>query len=461
MRIARSLHWRVGAVLLIEFIATFTVLMLGISYSMLKRGTGDIDSEFSAGAKHLAQVLDDLGTERDAQLLIEMYDKFSRLQPDESLGISILVTRIQTGQQYVAGRPADTSTWKALAPGQADLQEGHVRYRVYTARSNQWQVSFADDVDRRRSQLIGEIATDLLRYLSWVLPLMVLPVWFAVRSALKPIRQLTLAIEARKPDATDPLHVEHVYTELAPLVDALNAQFRRAAQHLSREREFVHDAAHELRTPLAVIGAQAHVLAQAQGPERQAARLQLELALERAAHLSQQLLQLARAEAPHSQGTEALDLMRLLRECVAQFGPRADLLGAELTLDGPDTLALHAPPVLLRSAIENLIDNALRHGQPERGGGTVEIHVTQLDDQRVWISVADRGPGIAEGDREQAFERFWRANRSDGRGSGLGLAIVRESVRALGGEVRIQARPDGPGCAVCITLPNQHLAIAV
>jgi two-component system sensor histidine kinase QseC len=460
MTLSRSLHWRVGAVMVLVVVAMYAVLMLGISYTMLKRGTGDIDSEFAAGAKQLAELLDDLGTERDAQLLIGMFNKWSNAQRGDAPGISILATSLRTGQHYVVGRPANTARWQTLTPGQLDLQDGQVRYRAYTARTGQWQVSFIDDIDIRRSQLLAEIASDLLRYLTWVLPLMLIPVWFSIRSALAPIGTLTLAIQSRKPDATDPLQVGRVYAELAPLIDALNAQFRRAAQHLSREREFVHDAAHELRTPLAVISAQAHVLAQAQEPERQAARLQLELALERAAHLTQQLLQLARAEAPQPPGDEALDLMRLLRECVAQFGPRADQLGAELTLDGPDVLRIHTQPVLLRSAIENLLDNALRHGQPAQGGGPVEIRVMPAEGEQVRISVADRGPGIPEADREQAFERFWRANRSDGRGSGLGLAIVRESVRALGGEVRIQARPDGPGCEVCVALPsgNAHAA---
>jgi signal transduction histidine kinase len=276
-------------------------------------------------------------------------------------------------------------------------------------------------------------------------------VWFAVRSALAPLKRLAAEVAARPLGDHTALAPARAYAELQPLVGALNEQFERAAQQLLRERAFVHDAAHELRTPLAVIDAQAHVLATSEGPAREAARRRLEGTVERASHVTQQLLRLAQADALADAPRAPADVMDILRDTLAGFATIAAAQGAELSLSGPDTWVVDTAARALRSVLENLVDNALRYGGP---GVKVEVNVTTTPAQ--WtLSVADDGPGIPPADRERVFERFWRSRTATAQGAGLGLAIVREAVRSWGGEVGVFSGNGGRGCTLRIALPRR------
>jgi signal transduction histidine kinase len=199
----------------------------------------------------------------------------------------------------------------------------------------------------------------------------------------------------------------------------------RAADPIRRENAFVHDAAHELRTPLAVIATQAHLLAGAQGDDRALALRRLEDSITRASHLAHQLLRLANADAVARAERVPVDLMDLLRDAMATLAERAHRQRTAVSIDGPDSASLRADPHALRSIVDTLLDNALRYGGP---GGAVAL-------------------------RERAFERFWRGASGTQPGSGLGLAIVREAVRVLGGSVRLDAGEDGVGCVAVVAWP--------
>ena len=453
MRSLASLQTRAAFAMTAAVLAIFAVLMAVISYEELRRDTGVLDREALAAATRLVQALDELPTDAEALTFIRLFQQVAFADPGFDPAFALVATRLQAGTTLHTGDVPRVADWRRLPAGVSVERDGAVEYKVYSARGQHWQASIVDRLQERRLQLLTLIARDLAQYLAWVLPLMVLPVLFAVRSSLAPLKLLTAAVKERRPDDTTALVVKRSYSELEPLVAALNEQFRRAAQHLNRERAFVQDAAHELRTPLAVIGAQAHVLSKAEGDERESARVQLESAVARASHLTQQLLHLARAETPMRAPGERVDLMDVARECLAAFSAEASRRGVELELDGPDRLELRSDALLLRSILDNLVDNALRHGAPSSRPGAVEIEVITTGEGGVRLTVADRGPGVAEADREHAFERFWRAQRADGRGSGLGLAIVRESARALGGHARLTDRVDGPGCRVVVELP--------
>jgi signal transduction histidine kinase len=139
--------------------------------------------------------------------------------------------------------------------------------------------------------------------------------------------------------------------------------------------------------------------------------------------------------------------MDLVRDAMSLHAARADAQGTELSLEGPDQLPMRSDARTLRAIIDNLLDNALRHGG---AGGAVRVRVAAREHE-LTLEVADSGPGIAAADAEQVFERFWRGNASDGRGTGLGLAIVRGASHSLGGEVALR-RP-GPDAAFVVTLP--------
>lgn len=175
--------------------------------------------------------------------------------------------------------------------------------------------------------------------------------------------------------------------------------------------------------------------------------------MQRAAHLSEQLLRLAALEeAPALDPAAPQDLMALLQDCLAERAGWAEGLGVELSLDGPDTLELPLDRQLLWSALGNVLDNALKHGCGPGAGREVQLRVRQEGgDVVVWI--ADDGPGIAAGEQDRVFERFWRSPRARSSGSGLGLTIAQQAIGHLGGQVRLGPGLHGRGVGFTLRWP--------
>ena len=220
----------------------------------------------------------------------------------------------------------------------------------------------------------------------------------------------------------------------------------------SAEREFVSNAAHELRTPLAAIVGAVEVL-QSGAKEDPGAREQflghIEREAERLQRLVRALLTLARAqmgaEAPH---LEVVQLLPILGEAVTMVAPS----DANVEVDCDPHLAALGNADLIERVVVNLLQNAVQHTT-----GRVQLRVRQDDDGVVEIAVIDSGPGIVPDEREQIFERFFRGGRRDGEGFGLGLAIAAESVRALGGSIVVEPPGEGGGTAIRIRLRGATL----
>lgn len=214
------------------------------------------------------------------------------------------------------------------------------------------------------------------------------------------------------------------------------------------EREFVANAAHELRTPLSAISGAAEALASGAG-EQPADRDRFVAIIarqtERLGRLVQALLALARAQT----GSEQLQLEPVeLRPLLEEVAGEASASGTKIDLDCPYELSVIAHRDLLRQAIENLISNAAKYG-----GRELEIGAEPLPSGCVRIEVGDHGGGLDPEQRERAFDRFFRAGKRDGEGFGLGLSIVREVVSALAGKLEIDSAP-GRGTRVAIVLPS-------
>lgn len=300
----------------------------------------------------------------------------------------------------------------------------------------------------------------LLPVLGQVLPMQLgvflwhgLWIWLSVRWGLMPLRQLAQRIAQRRAGDLTPLQVDRSYAETAPVVQALNALLQRESQRLDTERNFLADAAHELRTPLAAVSAQAHLLLQEPDPEaRRDAATALRQGIERVSHLLVQLLTMARAEArdrtahPESQ---LLDLAELLRERAALLAPLARSRRIELSLQAPEQLAWQGERAALHSVIDNLLDNAIRYTPP---GGCVEASLQSRAHGELCLSVADDGPGIAPAERELVFERFYRVAGSSETGTGLGLAIARRMAESLGGRIEIGPGLQGRGASFSLLL---------
>jgi signal transduction histidine kinase len=209
---------------------------------------------------------------------------------------------------------------------------------------------------------------------------------------------------------------------------------------LPRSRHFVADAAHELRTPLTALKLQVQVLRGAvDDDEREHALQQLAAGVDRATRLVQQLLALARSEPGAAAPMAAVDIAALARAAAEDAAARVREQGATLSLRLPQTLPLTGDAEGLRSAIRNLLDNALKYGgSPPQ----VTLSVAREGDEAV-VRVDDAGPGLPQAERTAVFERFRRAQPGHGEGSGLGLAIVRAVARRHGGTASLGDAPAG------------------
>jgi signal transduction histidine kinase len=321
---------------------------------------------------------------------------------------------------------------------------------ISQARAGPWQLTLAEPRLPDR-QVLAWLGADLLPSLLLALPLVLLPVWIATHGGMRPLMQLASRIARRDAQDLSPLDFRPRHDELRTLVTAFDALLARLRAQLRRERAFVQDAAHELRTPLAIVATQAHLLAHAvDEASRQEAAAALQAAVQRSDQLSRQLLTLAALEDGDPTRREALDLAMLVQQTLAVAADEALARGLDLALDAPARL----PATLHREAFEsilcNLVNNALLY-VPR--GGHVVVTLAQRDGV-ICLDVADDGPGIPPGQREAAFDRFWRGEAArDVRGTGLGLAIVAQACRRLGGQVRLGDGLQGRGLGVAVTLP--------
>jgi len=272
-----------------------------------------------------------------------------------------------------------------------------------------------------------------------------LVIWLSVRVGLRPLAQLAQRIAKRRAGDTAPVQVDRLYAETAPVLRELNELLAHEAQRLDKERRFLADAAHELRTPLAAVNAQAHLLlSEEDGQARREAASALRQGIARVSHLLAQLLTLARAEAGTNAQPERseLDAADLLRGRVALLAGLARPRGIELSLHAPEQLPFRLEREGFCSIVDNLIDNAIRYTAP---GGRVEISLSPQPDQSLEFCVRDNGRGIAPEQRERVFERFYRVPGSSEQGTGLGLAIVRRVAERERAELSFVDGLDGRG----------------
>lgn len=376
-----------------------------------------------------------------------------RADVDLLRGTSVLMQlQDRTGQllhSSTAGLPAVPLAGDS---GHAAMEVAGTPHWVAWESTGPWRVVVAEP-RLPDARLLGFMGEDLAASVLLALPLVGLPLWLAVRTGLRPLARLDAQIAARSAHDLRPLQHLPPQRELHGLAQSFDQLLARLRAHLAREKAFVHDAAHELRTPMAVIATQAHVLAQApEGPQRAQATQALAHAVQRAAHLSEQLLTLAALEEAPPQRTAPQDLMALLQDCLAERAGWAEGLGVELSLDGPDALELPLDRQLLWSALGNVLDNALKHGCGLGAGREVQLRVVQEGgDVVVWI--ADDGPGIAAGEQDRVFERFWRSPRARSSGSGLGLTIAQQAIGHLGGQVCLGHGLHGRGVGFTLRWP--------
>lgn len=345
------------------------------------------------------------------------------------------------GRLVYASEPLRTKPAPLQSTRTADVMFDGRQYGAAQGSLATWQVRLLEpEIDATRWLLMtsSEYGTSMLI----VFPVLLLPLWWAVRQGLSPLRDLTRWAQTRRPNDFSAMQLNLRYAELQPLEQSFNQLLAHSREALARERGFVQDAAHELRTPLAVIATQAHAIAaQEDGPTRQASLQQMERAIARASHQVHQLLTLARVEGPVERRKVETDCVELARQILIEAEPLALAKQVELTLDAPDRIVLPLDLVAFHSALENLVGNALKHA---RDATHIQVSL-QTRARRLLLAVSDDGIGVAPEERAQLFERFHRGGQATEQGCGLGLAIVRESARKMGGEVRCVEGLNGRG----------------
>ncbi|WP_266156658.1 sensor histidine kinase [Dyella silvatica] len=280
-----------------------------------------------------------------------------------------------------------------------------------------------------------------------LLPAIVLATIFLTRLGLRPLRSLISMVGTRSPANLTPLQIEQPPAELLPLIDELNRLIGALHQAQLNERQFFQDAAQELLTPLAVVQAQAHVLAtSAEAFTRSRAQTDLQAGLQRVAKMIRQLLTVAKI---HSDDTRLqltrYDLIGLLSGRISVAAARAHEKRIELSLLAPERCSLVFDYDMLTTVIDNLLDNALKY-IPQ--GGSIKTMVRHYRDA-VWLVIADDGPGIAEAHQQHVLKRFYRVPGNRESGSGLGLAIVQRIVELHGGSVSLR-NGENRGLMVCL-----------
>jgi two-component system sensor histidine kinase QseC len=265
-------------------------------------------------------------------------------------------------------------------------------------------------------------------------------IWLAIGWGLKPLVDMAAKLRARHPGSLEPLQLVPLPSELEPMQAALNRVLAQIQELMGRERRFIADAAHEMRTPLAVLRVHAQNLMEAGNEQSRRESLQhLIVGVDRTTRLVNQLLTMARLEPQAGVPAPAvIDLPATVRESLVQMTPWLLSKGLELVLDVSDDIdPVRIDPVSIDIALNNLVTNAANFSPPN---GLITVRLARQGDHYE-LAVEDQGPGIDEAERDRLFERFY--SRGNDQGAGLGLTIVRTIANRLGGQVRLENRPEG------------------
>jgi two-component system, OmpR family, sensor histidine kinase QseC len=342
---------------------------------------------------------------------------------------------LQTGGMYTR-RLEDGSDW-----------------RVFAVRNEQsgLQVYVGEQMKSRDDNLLA-----VLRNVLWpqalALPLLTLAGWWSVRRGLAPLRQLSEVLHRRRPSSLEPVVLGDIPDEMRPPVEALNALLVRINILMESERRFTADAAHELRTPIAAIRAQAQVALGAGNDSIQRGRaLRMTLAgCDRATRLVEQMLTLARMETASSVTAKPQELAATAWRVAADLAPSAMARQQVLQLDVKTPCKVLADPTLLDMLLRNLIDNALRYS-PDGSRVCVTGHAPA---GYAMLRVADSGPGMAPEAIEQLGRRFYRELGTGQSGSGLGWSIVKRIAEVSGAQLQVSRSSALGGLLVSVRWPT-------
>jgi signal transduction histidine kinase len=329
------------------------------------------------------------------------------------------------------------------------------RYITYSSQNGKTTIHLAKTTTSFKDDLWPIIQRYILQPMLWFIPLSALATYLAALKGLQPLRLLARIISKRTAHDLSPVEQSSPYAETRPIIEEINSLLDRLQATLQRERSFLADAAHELRTPLAVIQVQADVLANTEKPsEKLEASNELRLGIERTAALLRRLLMIARVDPDSfSPRYQEVELSSFVQERVASLAPLAvqKSLDVSMCTTGKHTVEIDAESLV--SAIDNVLDNAIRYTP---NGEKINITIHGNETYAV-LEIADSGMGIPNEHQKSVFERFFRVPGTEQHGSGLGLAIVQQVMAVHQGEVTLRKGLEGRGLTVCLKLPYKQI----
>jgi len=292
---------------------------------------------------------------------------------------------------------------------------------IRTPLNNNWLVVLQHDT--HRLETATELSIAAITPLFVLIPLVGLAIFWIVQTLLKGIQSLTQRMASPDYNPTEALPDNKVVEEIRPFIQEINALMKRVNQLVSREKQFVSDAAHELKTPLAILKIHTDNLSNSNDANEQALSLRkLAQGIDRATHLTTQLLMLAKVEDKTDTilSVKEFSLISLCETIAGELYPLAEQRTQELALYATEEIKFKGDPELIQVMITNIINNALRYS-PENGEISIRLSSSQ---NSIFIEVEDDGAGLTSEQGDLLKKRFARGNTDNNNGTGLGLAIV-------------------------------------
>ncbi len=411
------LKWQIGALLATGLLASLITYALAWNAFNQMRNDGLVQIAYSIVRHGLVENEGDGAEEEDAS---DKGQFVSQIWGDDG---ELVYTSLDNGGPPRQKPGHHTLSWRGETWHVYTLEDGGVTIQVSNSAA-------------RHYPLFRNIGPWLLLPLTLMTAVLGGLIWLAVGRALRPLDKVRAEIMGQAVPSLRAMETRDLPAEVAPLGEALNALLQRLEQAFATERDFIANAAHELRTPLTAVRLQAQLADQARDAAQRAAALdQLRAGVDRAAHVVEQLLQMARLEPDAQQFAFAeVRLDQLAKNAVADFSPQAEDKRIDLGVGSCRPVRLSGHAESLRILLSNLIENALRHTP---AGGRIDVDVDEED-------------GLV---RERVFDRFFRLAGPDTPGSGLGLPIARQAARLHGGEITLGESPAG-GLRVRVALPT-------
>ena len=404
-----------------------------------------------AGGSHLDAGLDNLFADLDeVSDNIQHYEQKMLLQLWSRDGNRMLFRSPQSPDHALA----------PLQPGMFRMDYQHGRWDVFVAEIPEMDAwLMVAEIPDARDEINETLFGIMLVSGGLALVLATVMLASAINAGLQPLEQLSERLRQRTLDNLQPVELQPEPPELQPVIHSLNHLFERLTDGIERERRFVADAAHELRTPLAVMQLEAQQL-QRLATEQGAGHLLdgLMAGIQRGGHIVEQLLLLARLErgaagiAVENLQPQTVDLAEAVRRVLVEHYSRVLDGGGELEIDLDQFSApVNLNPVLLGIAIRNLLCNGMLYG-----GGQLQVQLRDGGFRRMGmmgVEVRDHGPGVDAESLARLTEPFFRNGRQDGSGAGLGLSIIQKIMEAFGGQLELSSQP-GQGLSATLWFPK-------